>query len=512
MCNRHQILLLVLIFSTLVVADNNITFAFTSNYFSRLEPIEENDTILGGAARLSSAIRNLRLTSDRFILMDTGNHFAGRFYREYRGEPEIELMNKFRYDAMAIGETELSMDEDILDNWARLARFQLLLSNAIVPPQCKICRHTVSYTVIDRVGLTVGVFALLPPELKLSGRIPDWVEIDKEYIFVAREMVSILTEKCDIVVVLSQLDIERNIQLANEVCEIDLIITSSWAGYEDEPIVIKSESGCITILGCGETRGTKLGVLKTTWDDLGNLLDFNWGPIKLDNSIALDPEIHATVKSYFGHDSKIRAIGRSSVELDGRDFVLRGAESNLGNLVADAMLDNFPNADIALFPGGSIWSDRIIEPGNITNLDIQELLPYDEDAVVVEVDGKTLNLILEHSVSNIDKSFGGFFQLSGAIVEFDTSRTPQEFGASLGEIISNGSRVRKLIIGGEELNERKSYRVVTTDFIASGGYDYFWLEELEIVPGKELTQVVIDYIRINSPITVQFEDRIVIEP
>ncbi len=507
-------ILIIALLSANAVASGSITFAFTTNYLSQLEPVQAPDSIssLGGAARLGSAIRNLRLSSDRFILLDTGNHFAGYTYADFRGEPEIELMNHFRYDAMSVGETELSMSEDLFDNWSRTARFRLLLSNLIAPPQCKLCRNIVPFTIVERVGITVGIFALLPPEIEFSGRLTDDIEIDGDIIGIAEEIVDILVEKCDVIVLLSQLDIDRNLELAEKICDIDLIMCNSWAEYTGEPVIVENETGCVTIIGCGGSRGSRLGVLNTTWDDSGGLIHYEWAPIDLDNSVPVDPAVVEIVEKYIGQRPKPRAIGRTSVELDGRNAVLRGAESNLGNLVADAMLEAFPGADLALLPGGSIWGDAILPAGSITDRDVFEFLPYNERAVLIEIEGETLKEILEHSVGNMEYSFGGFFQIAGATVKIDTSRRAQLLDDILLRVDKSGSRVRKIVIAGEKMDGDEHYKLVTTDFVATGGYGYFWFDGVKAIEGRTLVDIVTEYIGEKTPVAPAYEDRIVVEP
>ncbi len=494
-----------------LISQNNITFAFTSKFQSQIQAIEENGVQYAGAARLSTAIRNLRLTSDRFIMLDTGDHFAGRFYRERRGEPDVELMNNFRYDAMLVGSSELSMGEDIFDNWAKFARFPLLISNLIAPPQCKTCRHIASYTTIERVGLTVGVFGLLPRELESFGRLPDRIGIDEDYVAVARDMVEILEEKCDIIILLSQLNIESNVKLAEEVCEIDLIIVNDWAGYEDEPIVIENEAGCITILGHAGERGQKLGVIQTTWDGAGKLEDYFWKPILLSDSIPLDPEVHEFAEGFIRPEERL-SVGVSTVELDGRKAILLGAESNLGNFVADACKAAFPNAEIAVIPGGSIYGDEIIEPGNITAQQIREILPFGEKAVLLEIPGQLLKTILERAACNIENNYGGFMQISGASVRIDTSKSAQCIDLATGNMEREGSRVREIKIDGAKFEKDKTYKVVTTDFAAVGGFGYEWLVEIPRIAGRELSEILIEYIEASSPISPKYEGRIIIEP
>lgn len=505
------ILFTSIVFALTLISQNNITFAFTSKFQSQIQPIDDNGLQYAGAARLSTAIRNLRLTSDRFIMLDTGDHFAGRFYRETHGEPDVELMNNFRYDAMLVGSSELSMGEDIFDNWAKFARFPLLISNLIAPPQCKTCRHIASYTTIERVGLMVGVFAMLPQELEAFGRLPDRIGIDADYVAVARDMVEILEEKCDIIILLSQLGIESNVKLAEEVCEIDLIIVNDWAGYEDEPIVIENEAGCITILGHAGERGRKLGVIETSWDYAGKLTDFAWKPISLGDSIPLDPEVHDFAEGFIRPEERL-SVGVSTVELDGRKAILLGAESNLGNLVADACRAAFPNADLAIIPGGSIHGDMIIEQGNITVQQIRELLPFGEKAVLLEIPGQGLKTVLERAACNIENNFGGFMQISGASVRIDSSKSAQCIDPVTGEMTHEGARVREITFSGAKFEKDKVYKVVTTNFAAGGGFGYEWLAEIPGITGRELSDILIDYIGANSPVSPSYEGRIIIEP
>ncbi len=506
-----EIILFCLCTCLTLLSQNNITFAFTSKYQSQFEPFVEDSAEYGGAARLAHVTRSLRLSSDRFIMLDTGDHFAGRFYRQNRGVPEVEMMNDIRYDALLVGSSELSMGEDIFDDWAKFARFPLVISNLIAPPQCKICRHIVSYTIIDRVGLTVGVFGLLPGDLEVYGRLPDAIGIDTSYVDVAREIVDILSEKSDIIVMLSQLDIENNEKLAEEVCEIDLIFVNEWAGYSDEPMIIENEAGCITIIGYAGSRGKKLGVVQTTWDDYGGMADFTWQPVTLRDSIPIDPEVHAVVESYFRPEEQL-SVGISSVELDGRRAVNTSAESNLGNLVADAARMAFPDVDMALIPGGSIFGDAILDAGNITTRQIRELLPFGERVVLLEIEGELVERTLERSACNIENSFGGFMQISGASLQIDTSRNAQCIDRITGEIEEEGSRIREVRIDGEKLEKNKVYKVATTDFAASGGFGYFWLADKPSIVGRELSEIVIEYIGANSPVSPEFEGRIIVEP
>ncbi|RKZ31014.1 hypothetical protein DRQ36_03615, partial [bacterium] len=80
------------------------------------------------------------------------------------------------------------------------------------------------------------------------------------------------------------------------------------------------------------------------------------------------------------------------------------------------------------------------------------------------------------------------------------------------DVETSGSRITKLRIDGEKLDNEAFYNVVTTDFIANGGFRYFWFEKAEVYRGMTLPDLVIDYIRKKSPVAPQVEGRIHVIP
>ena len=499
---RYVIAILLMALSSFA-AEANITFAFTTNFYSQLEPMEGDSGSVGGAARLSKEIRELRLSEDRFILLDTGNHFAGYIYGRFGGRPDVDLMNLMHYDAMLLGEEEIAMGEELFDNWGHIARFPIVASNLVAPPQCKVCRHLVPYTTTERSGIIVGVFGLLPPELGRDGRVIDEIEVEDDLLAAARQTVDILLEKCDIIVMLSQLDIEDDISIAEQVCDIDLIVSSEWGDYRGEPMLIRGDEGCNTIIGCSDGRGAMLGVLRTSWDAAGIMVSHSWEPVAIDDRVSPDPVAYGIVEAYMDSLAPAETLASMASDLDARDILLCSGESNAGNLVCDAMLDAYPDADLALLSAGSIFGNRIIS-GSLTDRDIKDMLPYGEDAVVMSMTGAALKRCFERSASCIGDRFGCFLQIAGGRVVIDTSRTMQLLD-------EGGSAVVECRIGSDEIDPEKEYTVVTGDFLARGGGGYFWMKGVPNRRGKPLSDIVVEYLRRGGAIP-EFEDRIRIIP
>jgi len=76
-----------------------------------------------------------------------------------------------------------------------------------------------------------------------------------------------------------------------------------------------------------------------------------------------------------------------------------------------------------------------------------------------------------------------------------------------------GSRVKTLFIGGKPVEQTRSYRVTTNDFLAAGG-DRFGIfrEGKNAVIGDSVRDAFLDYLREQSPVFPRTEGRIVVTP
>jgi 5'-nucleotidase len=121
-----------------------------------------------------------------------------------------------------------------------------------------------------------------------------------------------------------------------------------------------------------------------------------------------------------------------------------------------------------LVNGGSIRADLTYEPGVLTKRDVLSILPFNNPIVKVEVTGKLLKQALEHGVARSgpgeDNEPGRFPQVSGLRFEFDVKKPV-------------GSRVVSVTIGGQLLDEAKTYTLATSDFLVQGGDGYVMLKD-----------------------------------
>ena len=177
-----------------------------------------------------------------------------------------------------------------------------------------------------------------------------------------------------------------------------------------------------------------------------------------------DPEVAAVVAGFEAELSRELDVplGTTAVELDSRNIVVRTREAAIGNLIADAMRAS-TKADVAIMNGGGIRSGRVFAPGaQITRRDVLAELPFDNKLVLLEITGAELKAAIENGLSQLPNAGGRFPQVSGMTVEATISRPP-------------GSRVTSIRVGDQPLDDNRTYRVATNDFLARGsdGYTMF---------------------------------------
>lgn len=136
---------------------------------------------------------------------------------------------------------------------------------------------------------------------------------------------------------------------------------------------------------------------------------------------------------------------------------VRKAETNLGDLVADAFRHNM-DAEIGLCNGGGIRNT--IAAGVITYGDAINVLPFDNHMCKLEATGSEIVAMLEKCVSMVPEEDGNFPQVSGIrFIIHTVSHTVsdvQVLDASTGEY--------------QPIDLSRKYTVSTTDYYNSGGF------------------------------------------
>jgi 2',3'-cyclic-nucleotide 2'-phosphodiesterase (5'-nucleotidase family) len=218
-------------------------------------------------------------------------------------------------------------------------------------------------------------------------------------------------------------------------------------------------------------------------------------------NVTPDPEAQAMVDGFQAKlDESLNVeIGTAEGPLDSRRNVVRGEESAMGNLIADALRDA-TGAEIGLANGGGIRGDTTYDAGKVlTRRDILTELPFGNVTVLTELPGSQVLAAFENGVSQVEKGAGRFLQLSGATIVYDPTAPA-------------GSRITEAMIGGAPLDPNKVYTVATNDYILGGGDGFAALGGGKVLinagNGNLMANDVMDYVAKMGTVTSKVEGRI----
>jgi 5'-nucleotidase len=273
----------------------------------------------------------------------------------------------------------------------------------------------------------------------------------------------------------------------------------------DYPTVEVAPDGTRVVVAQNWEWGKWLGDLAVGFDAQGVVTNWQGQPIPVDESIEPDAAFEAKVKEYAAPLEQLRATatGQSAVALDGSRPNVRSKETNLGNLITDAMLEKTrpDGAQIVITNGGGIRSS--IDAGEVTIGEVLEVLPFGNTIARVDLTGAQVKEALENGVSQVETGAGRFPQVAGIRFTWNPAAPA-------------GSRVVSIEVadgagGYKPIDPAATYRVVTNNFMLTGGdgYSVFQAGANQLDTGFILADVVADYIRAHSPVNPSVEGRIV---
>ena len=319
---------------------------------------------------------------------------------------------------------------------------------------------------------------------------------------------------------MQQLSVDR--ALAPRLRDVDIIIAGGsntlladaddrlWPGDEAAgpyPLRFESPTGETTLVlnTAGDYR--YLGRLVVDFDAHGRIVgsmhrdDAHKGshatdaPSVVGDPVAAVAAIADALEAAIHERSDVEPVGYTSVLLEGRREMVRTRETNLGNLIADAILDMARSVDTnvvaSLIAGGGVRAS--IDAGPISQVDIERVLRFNNDLVLLTVTAEELAAVVEHAVAAVapGDTPGRFPQLSGLQVRFDPARPGVRRlaapAAPPGADVDAMARVRSLLVTGPSNagtldtvvedgalrgDRHRTFRVVTDSHLAGGGDSY----------------------------------------
>ena len=475
----------------------------------KLTIIHTNDirSHLDNAARRATVIKEIRDKNDNnnVLLFDAGSIFSGTpYFTLYQGQADLWFMNYLHYDAVCLGNHEFDKGPVVLSNFVNGANFPVLCANIDVSKESSLSGKIAPWVIIESGKERYGVLGLTTedtPEISSPGPTVSF----EDYLTAAkRAMTDIQTRGITKIIVLSHLGWDNDIELAKKLEGIDIIIGGhSGIIPTPYPATVDAENTPTLVVQAGE-NGEFVGCLNVTFDKNGIVSEApDSRLIPINDKITEDPVAAAKLADYKEpiNDLMQTVIGETTVDLDGNPDHLRSEETNLGDIITDAMLENAARAGatMALWNGGSIRDS--IPAGDITLAQVMAVVPFDNKLVVADLTGEQLTNVMENGVSQVEESAGRFLQVAGLRYTWDPAAVA-------------GSRIRSIEIKTGDtylpIDKAATYRVVTNDFVSGGGdgYTVFTQASRTMLLGSVDYDVLSSYITAHSPLSPQVEGRI----
>jgi 2',3'-cyclic-nucleotide 2'-phosphodiesterase (5'-nucleotidase family) len=267
------------------------------------------------------------------------------------------------------------------------------------------------------------------------------------------------------------------------------------------PTIVDNKDGDEVFIVTAYRWGEYVGYIDVTYDPQGKILAYHGAPIHITNTTKQEPELQSQIKEWRKPFEAFAAevLGTSKVELD--QTKCQQGECLLGDFMSDAMLayrkNNTQDVDFAIINAGGVRAT--IDEGDITRGEVLTSFPFGNAIVQIALTGKQLWEALEGIVTGVSVTNGkpvtSFFQVSKGIkVEYNPKA-------------ANGTRLVSVTIGDKPLSNSTTYQVVTLDFIAGGG-DNFFTPITDFITLDTQDEVLTQYIKSQSPVDIQLDKRI----
>ena len=453
-------------------ADYTVTILHTNDIHSRVESINKYDSTcrssdeaegkcFGGMARIKTAMDQMRasMQGQNVLVLDAGDPFQGSlFYTTYKGAAEAEFMEDIGYDAMAVGNHEFDDGPQALADFIDAVSFPVISGNLDLSAEPLLSDRVQDHLVLNVGGEKIGIISALATDTVDTSSPGDNVIFQDEIEALTADVAALEGMGVNKIIALTHVGLPKDLEIAAAVAGIDAIIGGhSHSNMGDAyPMMVDG-----TAVAQAYAYSKFIGNLTLTFDDAGNLTDASGTPLLLDASIAPDADMAARIAEMGApiEEMKTRIVASASAAIEGDRSVCRVMECEMGNLVADAMLDRVADQgfEIAIQNGGGLRAS--ISAGDVTMGDVLTVLPFQNTLATFQVTGATVVAALENGVSQMEEVKGRFPQVAGMTYTVDPAA----------EV---GSRISDVMVGGAPIDLEKVYGVVSNNYVRNGGDGY----------------------------------------
>ena len=295
----------------------------------------------------------------------------------------IAALNAAGLDLATLGNHEFDFGPAVLIQRMREAKWQWVVSNVVdantgnpVGGAAPFVVKTVGPLKIGFIGLCLVTSEISPD--RLTGlRLVDPLQAAAQYV------PELKRQNADLIVAITHLAFEDDRALVERFPDIDLVI----GGHEHYPITATENRTLVSKAGSDAKFVARIDVNRRADRTVERFYEL----VPITNSLPEEPrtaEVIAAFESRLGVELD-QVVGTTRVPLDAESIRLRASETNIGDLVADALRAEAA-ADVSLVNSGGIRGDRIYPAGPLTRRTIIAIHPFGNVVYKVAITGRVL--------------------------------------------------------------------------------------------------------------------------
>jgi 5'-nucleotidase len=452
---------------------------------------------VGGLARLTHFVKSVRQKDKNVLLLSAGDVFQGTmFFNFFKGIADFECMNLAGYDAMCLGNHEFDEGPQWLLESLKKADFEIVNCNVIFGKSYKDDAKKIKpYFIREINGLKIAVIGVLTKELFTLVNVKNLKDIKvNDPIEAITPIVKKLRPEVDMILILSHMGLKEDLELSELVPGIDLIVGGHSHSMLVSPVVMRTSKGKQVVINQAFEKGEYIGEVNMAYSKAYKKWRLVDGRLnRMDKTVPEDPQVKKIIAGYNEKIIKeVRiVIAETLTPLIGDKDSIRAHETNLGNLIADAILLH-SKADMALINGGGVRTG--LPAGKITIEDCIKIFPFSNTVTKLTIKGSTLREAFSMvAKARMKGTCGCFLHVSKGV-----------------KVRYHEGAVAELSLNGLPINDNNLYTVAMSDFTAAGGDGFSMFSPVpeRFSDGIRINDILVDYVKSLKTINTETEGRI----
>lgn len=441
-----------------------------------------------GMAKLVSAFKSQLDKSKNNIIVAGGDNYQGGVLSNLTdGAPVTDMMRELHVAASAVGNHDFDWGVKWLKPWEKQGNFVFLASNIFDKKSGQPVTWAKPYLIVNKANIKIAFIGLATLETPYTTKH----SIVKNFTFQdasisGQKWINFLKSgkakqgRPNAIIALTHIPSFQDpktgkitgpelYHLISQTHGFDAILTAH--SHRE----VMGNVGTMPVLQAYD-YGRDIGELTLTFNKVKRLIHTSLALHRLDNKQALiQPDLKALATYRLFYNQFKHQLNQ---EIGQIDHPLTRNNPNgvsiMGNFLCEAIRKHF-NAPIAIVNAALMRED--LPAGKITFKKLFDVLPFADEVITLEIPGKTIAKLIEHGFTDPDIA-------------------PTQYAGIKIRTNNNHKILRMTLENGKTINPDQYYRVITTQFIFTGGDNYVF-SDAKSVQNLRITalQVVIDYLK-----------------